>query len=73
MKNQSARSIFVRWLESASNGAIYAKQDEIRSQFGADNSINAACRRFLKLCDDELQVREDLGVLAARRRMGGAA
>lgn len=69
----SARSVFTKWLEGASNGSIYAKKDEIRAQFGPDDSLNAACRRFLKMCDEELQVREDFAVNAARRRMGGAA
>jgi hypothetical protein len=68
------RKIFENWLKSASNGAIYAKADEIRCQFGTDNSMNRACRVFLKLCKEELQVREDLGVLENRRQLfGGAA
>jgi hypothetical protein len=73
-KSFSARQQFEDWLKSSKNGAIYAKMDEIRCQFGADNSMNKACRTFLKLCRDELQVREDLGVLQSRRQLlGGAA
>ena len=69
----SARAEFSAWLEGARNGAIYAKMDEIRSMFGADNSMNRACRKFLELCKAELQVREDIAVIDARRRMNGGA
>lgn len=71
MKNQSSGKSFSVWLDGASNGAIYAKMDKILDLFGSDNSMNAACRQFLKLCNKELQVREDFGVLAACRRMAG--
>ncbi len=73
-RSDAPRAIMSQWLETAKNGAIYAKMDEIRCQFGSDNSMNKACRTFLKLCRDELQVREDLGVLQSRRQLlGGAA
>lgn len=72
-RNPSPRAVLANYLEGASNGAIYAKMDEIRSMFGTDNSMNRACRKFLELCKAELQVREDLAVLAARRRMNGGA
>lgn len=69
----SPRAIFAKWLETANNGEIFAKMDEIRSHFGSDDSANKACRTFLDLCKDELSVRDDFRVIVARRAMRGAA
>lgn len=68
----SARIEFIRKIESMSTVGIHMVIDRLKDQWSDDNEMNAAVRRFIRICEQEIEARYELVSLPSevkRRRV----
>ncbi|MCL5051849.1 MAG: hypothetical protein M1346_01225 [Gammaproteobacteria bacterium] len=56
----SARSDFIRKIEGLSTVGIHMVIDQLKDQWSDDNSMNAAVRRFISICEAEIETRYEV-------------
>ena len=56
----SARSEFIKKIEGLSTVGIHMVIDQLKDQWSDDNQMNAAVRRFISICETEIETRYDL-------------
>ncbi|MDA8153017.1 MAG: hypothetical protein M0003_09950 [Acidithiobacillus sp.] len=67
----SARSEFTKRIEGLSTVGIHMVIDQLKDQWSNDNSMNGAVRRFIEICEAEIEARYELITLpseVAKRR-----
>ena len=56
----SARSEFTKKIEGLSTVGIHMVIDQLKDQWSNDNSMNGAVRRFIEICEAEIEARYEL-------------
>lgn len=56
----SARSDFMKKIEGLSTVGIHMVIDQLKEQWSDDNPMNAAIRRFISICEAEIDTRYEL-------------
>ncbi|AEK58765.1 hypothetical protein [Acidithiobacillus caldus] len=69
----SARSDFKKKIEGLSSVGIHMVIDQLKEKWNDDDSNNAAVRRFIKICKEELQVRYELSTIPSEVAKRNAA
>ena len=56
----SARSDFIKRIEGLSTVGIHMVIDQLKDQWSNDNAMNGAVRRFIAICEAEIEARYEL-------------
>lgn len=56
----SARREFTKNIEELSTVGIHMVIDQLKDQWSQDNSMNGAVRRFIAICETEIETRYEL-------------
>ncbi|EGQ62290.1 hypothetical protein GGI1_12028 [Acidithiobacillus sp. GGI-221] len=56
----SARQQFIKNIEGLSTVGIHMVIDQLKDQWSDDNQMNAAVRRFISICEAEIDTRYEI-------------